>query len=126
VENILATPPGTYLKLLEVQIDPAKSAHLNKILAITFSDIDRSWGLHVRNGVAEISEGKPANADATLSMTRENWAKMVAGQSTIEKSLQSGTVNHTPLTGSLPFESALFLDRSTPPSSPNLEVKDFS
>ncbi|KJS04074.1 MAG: hypothetical protein VR73_15405 [Gammaproteobacteria bacterium BRH_c0] len=95
VENILATPPGTYLKLLEVQIDPAKSAHLNKILAITFSDIDRSWGLHVRNGVAEISEGKPANADATLSMTRENWAKMVAGQSTIEKSLQSGTVNHT-------------------------------
>jgi alkyl sulfatase BDS1-like metallo-beta-lactamase superfamily hydrolase len=41
--SVLATPPGTYLKFLEAQIDPKTSKDLESIVQITFSDLGQSW-----------------------------------------------------------------------------------
>jgi len=87
--SVLATPPGTYLKLLETQIDPERSKDLD-IVQITFADLNRSWALHVRRGVAEVTEFVPDNVDATLSLPRLVWAKIVLKETTLQESLSSG------------------------------------
>lgn len=105
VENILSTPPDTYLKLLEVQLDPVKSADLQQTILVTLSDlqgndiggsdIKRSWGLHVRRGVAEVTEGAPATPDAAITMTHKTWAQIVAKEITVEEAIKSGAVSYT-------------------------------
>ena len=88
--SVLATPPGTYLKFLEAQIDPEKSRDLESIVQITFADLDKSWALHVRRGVAEVTEVVPDQVDATLSLPRLVWAQIVLNETTFEKAIASG------------------------------------
>ena len=87
VAAVLATPPGTYLKLIEAQIDPAKSAELEKTIQITFTDGKDSWALHVRYGVVELTESVPDKVDATLEIPRSVWAQMVLGETTLEQAI---------------------------------------
>src|SRR5690606_14160339 len=104
-ENVLSTPPDTYLKLLEVQLDPVKSADLQQTIQVTLlelegselegSDIKRSWGLHVRRGVAEVTEGAPATPDAAINMTHKTWAQIVAKEITLEDAIKSSAVSYT-------------------------------
>jgi alkyl sulfatase BDS1-like metallo-beta-lactamase superfamily hydrolase len=89
VAAVLATPPGTYLKLIEAQIDPAKSAELEKTIKITFTDGKDSWALHVRYGVAELTNGVPEKVDATHELPRLVWAQMVLGETTQAQAIAS-------------------------------------
>ena len=88
--SILATPPGTYLKFLEAQIDPQASKDLESIVQITFADSNKSWALHVRRGVAEVTEFVPDNIDATLTLPRLVWAQIVLNETTLAEALSSG------------------------------------
>lgn len=90
VESVMATPPGTYLKLLEVKVDPQKSAIINRVIAITFSDLDRSWGIHLRKGIVEVTEGLPDKPDGTLELPRTSWAQIASKTQTLEQVKQSG------------------------------------
>jgi alkyl sulfatase BDS1-like metallo-beta-lactamase superfamily hydrolase len=89
-ESVLATPPGTYLKFLEAQIDPKVSVDLESIVQITFSDLGQSWALHVRRGVAELTEVVPDNVDVILSLPRRVWAQIVLKETTLLDALSSG------------------------------------
>ena len=53
---MLATPPGTFLEILEFNVDPVVSADVATTARITFTDLDRAWAVHMRRGVAEVSE----------------------------------------------------------------------
>jgi alkyl sulfatase BDS1-like metallo-beta-lactamase superfamily hydrolase len=88
--SVLATPPGTYLKFLEAQIDPEASKDLESIVKIIFSDLGQSWALHVRRGVAEVTEIVPENVDVTLSLPRLEWAQIVLKETTLLDALSSG------------------------------------
>jgi alkyl sulfatase BDS1-like metallo-beta-lactamase superfamily hydrolase len=90
VNSVLATPPGTYLKLLEAQIDPAKSADLEKMVKVTFTDIDQSWSLQVRRGVVEVTENLPNEVDVTLELPRAVWAQIALRDITLEEAISSG------------------------------------
>ena len=87
---MLATPPGTYLKFLEAMIDPEKSKDLESIVKITFADLNKSWALHVRRGVAEVTEVVPDIVDVTLSLPRLVWAQIVLNETTLQEVLSSG------------------------------------
>ncbi len=89
-ENVLATPPGTYLKLLETYIDPEKSAGVQSVVKVTFSDIKKSWALHVRRGVAEVTDVVPKKVDATVILPRLTWAQIVLRQTTLDEAIKSG------------------------------------
>jgi alkyl sulfatase BDS1-like metallo-beta-lactamase superfamily hydrolase len=91
VESMLEMPPGTSLKLLESQIDPAKSAKLQSVVKVTFTDLDRSWALNVRRGVAEVSEVVPKKVDATLALPRELWFQIALQQTTLGEAIDSGS-----------------------------------
>jgi alkyl sulfatase BDS1-like metallo-beta-lactamase superfamily hydrolase len=89
-ESILATPAGTYLKLLETKIDPEKSANLDNVVKVTFTDLQQSWGLYVRHGVAEVTENAPEQSDVTLELPRSVWAQIFLGETTPEGAIASG------------------------------------
>ena len=91
--NILITPPGTYLKLLETYIDPEKSKDVDHVVKVTFSDIQKSWALHVRRGVAEVSDVIPEKVDASISLPRLTWANIVLRQTTLNEAVEAGTAS---------------------------------
>jgi alkyl sulfatase BDS1-like metallo-beta-lactamase superfamily hydrolase len=103
--SVLATPPGTYLKFLEAQIDPEKSKDLESVVQITFSDLGQSWGLHVRRGVAEVTELVPDTVDVTLSLPRLVWAQIVLNETSFEEAIASGEAT---VEGSAETLSAVF------------------
>ena len=90
VENVLATPPCNYLNLLEGQIVPEKSAQLENVVKVTFTDLQRSWSVHVRRGVAEVTELVPEAVDATLELPRSVWAQIALKETTLEEAMASG------------------------------------
>jgi alkyl sulfatase BDS1-like metallo-beta-lactamase superfamily hydrolase len=92
VKNVLATPPGTYLKLLEGRIDPEKSAQVEQVVKVTFTDLNRSWSVHVRRGVAEVTKRVPETVDATLELPRKVWAQIALKETTLEEAISSGKV----------------------------------
>lgn len=89
-EAILATPPGTFLKLLESYVDPDKSASVNEVAKVTFTDLDRSWALYVRRGIAEVTETVPDNVDVAIKLPRVVWARIVLRQTTLAEALSEG------------------------------------
>ena len=89
VEAVLATPSGTYLKLLEAQVNPNKSADISEIINVTFTDLDQGWSIHVRKGVVEVTDPSP-DATATLALERSTWAEIAINQTTIEEAINTG------------------------------------
>lgn len=91
VEGILASAPGTTLKLLEINIDPEKSANVDRVVTVTFTDLKKSWALHVRRGVAEVNENVPEKVDATIGLPRKSFARIITGDTTLTKEIEAGT-----------------------------------
>jgi alkyl sulfatase BDS1-like metallo-beta-lactamase superfamily hydrolase len=57
---------------------------------VTFTDLDRSWSLHVRRGVAEVSDVVPDEVDVAVSLPRLAWAEIVMRQKTLAQVVQAG------------------------------------
>jgi alkyl sulfatase BDS1-like metallo-beta-lactamase superfamily hydrolase len=95
VDGILAAHPIATLKLLEINIDPIKSAEVNRIIEIKLTDQKKSWALHVRRGVAEVSETVPKKIDATIEMPYLSFAKIMVGDSRLRDEEAAGTAKIT-------------------------------
>jgi len=108
IEDVLNTQPGTFLKLLENLIDPIKSNDVEKSLNVTFTDIDKSFGLIVRKGVAEFTEHADEEADFRLELARTVWLAIYFRITTLKKAMKTGEAQLS--AGSLPeFEDFLSL-----------------
>ena len=90
IEDILNTRPGTMIKLLVNMIDPQKSIGVEKSLNVTFTDLDRCFGLIVRKGVAEFTEHAIEQADFGLDLHRTVWLAIYFRITTIQKALEAG------------------------------------
>jgi len=90
IEGLLRMPVGTLVTLLESKIDPIKSADLIQTIGLNFTDADKSWAIHVRQGVAEVSEHKPSNLAATLNISREAWIAIALKQLSFKQALEQG------------------------------------
>ncbi|MAT49660.1 MAG: MBL fold metallo-hydrolase [Porticoccaceae bacterium] len=95
VDTILDTPPGTYLELLQVRIDPVKSADLDTGVAVEFTDLGRVWTLYVRRGVVEVVETREPLVKNILSLPRPVWAQVASGDSSVAAVLDSGAASYT-------------------------------
>ncbi len=121
-ESILATPPGTFVKLLEISIDPAASANVQRIASVNFSDLDRTWALHVRRGVAEVSENVPENVDVSITLPRLTWAKMVIREITLADAIASGDASVEGEQGALEEILATFGAVSAPQPAQEIDL----
>jgi alkyl sulfatase BDS1-like metallo-beta-lactamase superfamily hydrolase len=89
VAEIMASQPDISIKALEIQLDPNKVSDLEKVVAVTFTDLDKSWSIHIRKGAIEVTEGL-VKADATLLLKRETWAKLAIGETSLKQLVSSG------------------------------------
>jgi alkyl sulfatase BDS1-like metallo-beta-lactamase superfamily hydrolase len=87
----LASDPLATLKMLEINIDPIKSAEVNRIIEIKLIDVDGSWAIHVRRGVAEVSDVVPDKVDATIMLPFRTFAEIMTGDTTLPKEIEAGT-----------------------------------
>lgn len=90
VNSILASAPGSILKLLEINIDPEKSANIDRVITVTFTELEQSWALHVRRGVAEVNENVPDKVDAAIELPRKSFARIMTGGTTLIKEIEAG------------------------------------
>ncbi len=91
VDGIMAADPLATLQTLEINIDPIKSADVNRIIEIKLTDQKNSWALHVRRGVAEVSENVPEKVDATIELPFRTFAEIMTGDTTLPKEIEAGT-----------------------------------
>ena len=95
VDSILAADPLNTLKMLEINIDPIKSAEVNRIVEIKLTDKKASYAVHVRRGVAEVSKNVPEKVDATIEIPFRTFAEIMAGDTTLPKQIEAGTAKVT-------------------------------
>jgi alkyl sulfatase BDS1-like metallo-beta-lactamase superfamily hydrolase len=89
--EIMASPAGSSVKALETQLDATEVADVEENIVVTFTDLDKSWTIHIRRGVVEVTEGNEPEAIATLELSREEWAKLAIGEATLKESVAVGT-----------------------------------
>lgn len=89
-QMVLRTPPGTFLKLLEVNAIPDRAENLFANLLIRFTDLDISFGLAVRGGAVELSEELPSSPAMTIEFERSVWAHIVLRVQTLKGAVRSG------------------------------------
>ncbi len=95
VDSILAADPIDTLKMLEIYIDPIRSAEIERVVEIKLNDQDRSWALHVRRGVAEITQQVPDNIDATIELPYRTFALIMTGETTLPSEIETGIATVT-------------------------------
>ncbi|CUH41243.1 MULTISPECIES: alkyl sulfatase dimerization domain-containing protein [Ruegeria] len=90
VDLVMKTPPGTYLKLLEFNVDPVNSANVEAIAKFTFTDVGESWAVHVRRGVVEVNEGFSTTVDVEVELNRKVWARIALREISLADAVASG------------------------------------
>ena len=91
-DMVLKSPPGTYIKLLENNIDPAPVRDLEATVKFTFIDLNCSFALAVRRGAVEFIDHAPQYHAVHIRMTRPVWANVVVGVASLEQALVAGDI----------------------------------
>ncbi|WP_226876939.1 alkyl sulfatase dimerization domain-containing protein [Microbulbifer hainanensis] len=93
-EEVIVAAPSLYVDYFRVRIDPKKSGDTDKFIRFKFTD-GSAAGLHIRRAVAEFVP-EPDNyrreADITLAMSGESWAKLYLSQATPEDLISKGKI----------------------------------
>lgn len=75
------TPVERFLERMAASIDGAKAAEVNLKVNLVFSDLKESYVLQIENAVLHHHKAPPApDANATLTLTKAFFLKMMAGQ----------------------------------------------
>ena len=72
-------PLSLFFDSLAVNLDPVKSADIDKRVGIQFTDTGEAFTIHVRRGVAEITPGLKDNLDMLVHADSVKWKEMLVG-----------------------------------------------
>jgi alkyl sulfatase BDS1-like metallo-beta-lactamase superfamily hydrolase len=79
LEILHGLPLSGILRAMSVNLDPEKSAEVDTVVGFRFPDVDESWTIHVRRGVAEIQPRFPKAPEITVSVDSTVWKELLAG-----------------------------------------------
>ncbi|WP_322033881.1 alkyl sulfatase dimerization domain-containing protein [Paraburkholderia sp. J76] len=92
--RLMLTSPAVLVNHFRVRVDPQKAEGVDQVLAVRFTDVDKTYALHVRNGVAEFV-AEPARhyhgPDDTIALPRLAWAKFYTGEYDVDALLNDST-----------------------------------
>ncbi|MFO1114248.1 MAG: alkyl sulfatase dimerization domain-containing protein [Beijerinckiaceae bacterium] len=92
-DMLLQTPIERFLERMAASIDGAKAADSNLKINISFSDLSENYVLWIENAVLHFRKGAPEkNANATLTLTKPFFIKMMTGQAGAKDLLFSSDV----------------------------------
>jgi len=94
-EQMAELPIEKIIKFLPTKLDPQKAAGIDTILGVTYSDIDMSFTLHVRNSILAVTDGAPESPDMTLVLDSDTHKLIVGGHLEILDAIESGQVELT-------------------------------
>ena len=89
-EQMAELPIEKLIKFLPTKLDPKKAAGIDMILGVTYSDIDMSFTLHVRNSILAVTDGAPESPDMTLVLDSDTHKLIVGGHLGILDAIESG------------------------------------
>ena len=78
-QMIKRLPLSLFFDSMAVNLDPIKSADLDKRVGIKFTDTGEAYTIHVRRGVAEITPGLKDNLDMLVHADSVKWKEMLVG-----------------------------------------------
>ena len=87
--EVLAGEPTAFVKVLRVLLDPTKARGLNTDICWLFEDGSRA-GLRLRDQVAIPTDG--SDADMTVELSHEVWARMLSGKVSPEQAAIAGEI----------------------------------
>jgi alkyl sulfatase BDS1-like metallo-beta-lactamase superfamily hydrolase len=96
MDMLQQTPVERFLERMAASIDPAKAASSDLKINLVFSDLNESYVLWIENAVLHFRKGEPASdANATLTLTKPFFLRLMTGQAGASDLLFSGDVKTT-------------------------------
>ena len=93
MDMLQQTPVERFLERMAASLDPAKAASSNLKINLVFSDLEESYVLWIENAVLHFRKDQPApDANATLTLTKPFFLKLMTGQAGASDLLFSGDV----------------------------------
>lgn len=92
--SVRSDPAGA-VRVLRVLLDPVAAAGTDTGLGVHFTDLDRTVGLHVRNGVAAFCEGAPSRIDVGIELSGSALAELLTGELALADAAEGGVVTFT-------------------------------
>lgn len=89
---IKAMPVKGFIESLAVNLNPEKSLDTNETMVVNFTDIDESYTIHVRRGVAIVKDEAIADPDNTMTTTSEIWLDIMAGDRSLPAALATADI----------------------------------
>jgi len=85
--EVLASAPTAFIPVLRVLLDPERARGLAREIRWQF-DTGETAGLKIRGQVAIPTDGR--DADATLSLSHETWARVLSGRKLLRSAIDEG------------------------------------
>ncbi len=73
-------PVRALLEAMPVNLVADKSLNADTVIGFRFTDTDEAYTLHVRRGIAALSEGWPEDPDTGVETTTDIWLEVATGQ----------------------------------------------
>ena len=97
-QNIHTAPDGlfksmpidNFMQAMAVNLRAKRTLPLNKYIAVTFTDLDETYVINVRHGVAEVQKMKPDNIPLRATTTSFAWKQLLTGRESLPKLLLTG------------------------------------
>lgn len=84
------TPVDKFFRSMSVRLNGPEAEGVERSVGISFSDLDESYLLEVRNSVMHYARTTgPAEADATLTLTHDMFVRMLTGELALRETLTS-------------------------------------
>jgi alkyl sulfatase BDS1-like metallo-beta-lactamase superfamily hydrolase len=86
-------PIASFLRAMAVNLNPAKAADVETVVAFRFPDTGEEYAFHVRRGVAEVAQGAPTAApDMAVTVDSMIWKELLAGKRNAAAAIARGDV----------------------------------
>ncbi|USG62069.1 MBL fold metallo-hydrolase [Sneathiella marina] len=106
-------PIAQFMQAMRVSLDSDKAAEVDTIIGFEFTDTGETFGIHVRKGIAEVTDGFPENPEASLKTESLVWKEILAKRRNPAVAFASGDVD---INGSI-IDMLGFLSLFTPPET---------
>lgn len=96
IPRLLLANPAVLVNHFRVRIDPVKAEGVDSVLAVLFTDVDKTYALHVRHGIAEFVADPASHyqrPEDIIVLPRLAWAKFYTGEYDVDALLADPTTN---------------------------------
>ena len=89
---IASLPLDNLMQAMAVSLRADKADGINELLAVRFTDLNRSYTIHVRNGIADIQQTTGSSAPLQVETDSFSWKKLLSGRESFAGQILTGAL----------------------------------